>query len=508
MCLAFSKFLKLTPSSTRARKVKCDEARPNCLRCQTSNRICAGYRTVPRGSISWNQLLRVQPSTIPSSTSCSAELRGLDFFRRIVAPALASPLANAFWARPVFQLAIQDPATRHAVLAISSFYERFDPFAYSPTANEDGSALRHYNKALGHVAVSRHLDADTVLLISILFTCIEFLRGDATAAIQHCRHGTHILRSIENASPEMLAIFRHLSIFPFFFGATLSDFPLLRNLKYPGRRIDNVAQAAETLDCLMSSSVRLVRAFDPFRLGTVDLVEIPPSLLLTQYELCQDLDTWQAEVSILRGKVELNDENQTLLRSLEMRWLVCKIWVRIASCSDEMTCDTYQDQFERIVELAREDAASKRLSRPEEPSIFKFEMGLSPLLHFVVLKCRFLRLRLEALALLKTLSCARESLWDTALMYGISSCIIAREHGIELSSLLVEGGLERIRLDDPPPPSDSQRIRDSYLEDEMQLHVDCGGSRMTRRRIVLFVRNDTRREVVVDRDWIYLPERS
>jgi hypothetical protein len=172
-----------------------------------------------------------------------------------------------------------------------------------------------------------------------------------------------------------------------------------------------------------------------------------------------------------------------------------------------MGCDAYRDQFERIVELAREDAASRRLSGTGKPPIFKFEMGLSPLLHFVVIKCRFLRLRLEALALLSALACARESLWDAALMHGIGTCIIEREHGIKIPARLVEDGFEHVSLDGPPP-CDSRRIRDSYLEDEMQLHVDCNGSRMTRRRIVLFVHSDVQGDITTVRDWIYLPEKG
>lgn len=488
--------------------MKCDEAQPTCLRCEGSKRVCGGYRTAPCGSFSWNHLLRVRPSIIPSSTSgSSTELRGLDYFRGVVAPALASPLGTAFWTRLVLQLAIQEPATRHAVLAISSFYERFDPFAYSPRPSEDDVGLRHYNQALGQVAMSKHLGADTVVFISVLFTCIEFLRGDVIAAIQHCRHGIHILKSMDHDSPDVSAIFHHLSIFPYFFGATLSDFPIPQTRKHVTSNIDNIAQAAEILDCLMSSSVRLVRAFDPFRLSAVDVTEMPPSLISTQEELCQDLDSWRTGFSILKDQVESSAESRILLRNLEMRWLVCNIWVHIASCPDEMGCDAYRDQFERIVELAREDAASRKLCKTGKPTVFKFEMGLSPLLHFVVIKCRFLRLRLEALALLSTLACARESLWDASLMYGIGHCIIEREHGIKLPARLVEHGFEHVRLDDPPP-CDRRRIRDSYLEDEMQLHVDYDGSSMTRRRIVLFVHSDARRGIVTVRDWIYLPEKG
>ncbi|KAI0551741.1 hypothetical protein F4679DRAFT_593167 [Xylaria curta] len=477
----------------KARKVKCDEARPECLRCRTSARICGGYRAPPPGSFSWSSLLQIRPSTIPCSAANSAELRGLDFFRCVVAPALTNPLGNSFWKRTVCQLALQEPATRYAVLAIGSLYEQFDLSSDAPpTSNKQ-------------VATSEHLDAETILRISILFTCIEFLRGNAIAAIEHCRHGIHILDSIQQASPDTSAIIHHLSIFPFFFGATPSDFPPLRITKYPSNHCYDLSRAAETLDCLMSESTRLVRAFDPYRLGTIDMAEIPCSLITTQHELERDLDTWYTQFSILIQNSKLNDENRALLRILEMRWNVCKIWGRIASHLDEMFCDTFRDQFERIVQLAREEAASRSSSEPRKISVFKFEMGVSPLLHFVLLKCRFLQIRLEALELLRTLACVRESLWDSRLMYAIGRRFIEREHGLEPSPGSVGLELERTHLNHALP-SDDKRIRDSWLDDETQFHVDRNGSRIRKRRISFYVCGEVPGGVRIVRDWIYLSE--
>ncbi|KAI1748961.1 hypothetical protein F4782DRAFT_515227 [Xylaria castorea] len=490
----------------KARKVKCDEARPKCLRCQTSARICGGYRAPPPGSFSWNSLLQHRPSTIPCSVSNSVELRGLDFFRCIVAPALTNPLGNSFWKRSVCQLAVQEPAARYAVLAIGLLYAQLDPSSHDPpNSNEYRVAVNYYNKALRQVATSEHPDAETTLLISILFTCIEFLRGNAVAAIEHCRHGIHILSSIKQASSDTSAIIHHLSIFPFFFGATPSDFPPLRNPKCTGDNYHDLPRAVETLDCLMSESARLVRVFDPYRLGSINMAEVPCSLTTTQHALGRSLDTWYTRFSSLVQNPKSNDQNRALLRILEMRWNVCKIWVRIASYQDETFCDTFRDQFECMVKLAREEAASRTLFEPERLHAFKFEMGLSPLLHFVLLKCRFLQIRLEALELLKTLACIRESLWDARLMYAISIRIIEREHGIELSPWLTHLKLEHTHLD-YALPSDDKRIRDSWLDDETQFYVDSNGSKIKRRRISFYVRDEVPGRVRIVRDWVYLSE--
>ncbi|KAI0190496.1 C6 zinc finger domain-containing protein [Xylaria flabelliformis] len=494
-------------TTCKARKVKCDEARPECLRCRTSARICGGYRAPPPGSFSWNSLLQIRPSTIPcSAANNNAELRGLDFFRCIVAPALTNPLGNSFWKYTVCQLAIQEPATKYAVLAIGSLYEHFDLSSDdSSTSNEYRLAVHYYNKALRQVATSEHLDAEAVLRISILFICIEFLRGNAIAAIKHCRHGIHILDSIEQASPDTSAIIHHLSIFPFFFGATPSDFPAPRITKYASNHLHDLPRAVERLDCLMSESTRLVRAFDPYRLGIIDMAEVPCSLITTQHELGRDLDAWYTHFFTLIQNSKSNVENRGLLRILEMRWNVCKIWVHIASHQDETFCDTFRNGFERIIQLAREEAASISSPEPRKISFFKFEMGLSPLLHFVLLKCRFLQVRLEALGLLRALSCARESLWDSRWMYAISRRFIEREHGLELSPWLIGLGLDHKQLNHALP-SDDKRIRDSWLDDEIQFHIDRDGSRIKKRRISFYSCGGVPGAVEIVRDWVYLSE--
>ncbi|KAI1295748.1 hypothetical protein F5Y03DRAFT_371760 [Xylaria venustula] len=486
----------------KVRKVKCDEARPACRRCQAGARICGGYQAPPPGSFSWGSLLQTRPSTIPFSESSNAELRTLDFFRCIVAPALTSPLGNSFWTHPVCQLAIQEPAVRYAVLAISSLYEHFDPLVYDSSPSDEHSiAVSYYNKAMRQVATSKHLDADATLLMSILFICIEFLRGNTAAAIEHCRHGIHILGSLGCASPDIAAIVNHLRIFPFFFGATLSDFPLLHFLKYPSPSIYDLSQAIETLDFLMSRCVAILRAFDPFRLGIVDTEEIPSSLILMQQDLSRDLDIWRAEYFRFAENIEPNDDNRSHLRILEVRWHVCKIWLQISSHRDETFCDTFLTQFGCIVELAREYAACCKPSVPGRPNIFKFEIGLAPLLYFVVIKCRYLKLRLEAWSLLKVVGHARESSWDTSLLYSVAKRIIEWEHGIELPPSIDKGWWETECLD-YTLPSNSQRVKDSYLEEETELHVNCDASRSTRRKIVFFLSHG--RKV---RDWISLLER-
>ena len=256
----------------------------------------------------------------------------------------------------------------------------------------------------------------------------------------------------------------------------------------------------------MSRCVGILRAFDPFRIGTVDIIEIPDYLVSMQQELDRELDIWRTSFSRFLQKTEQNDKDKSYLRVIEARWHVCKIWLQISSYRDEMVADRFRNQFERILELAREDATQNRVSGAESPSYFKFEMGLAPLLHFVVIKCRYLDLRLEAWSLLRTVGHAKESIWDTSILYATGRCIIEQEHGIELPLRATKCLLENACWDHTLP-SDSRRIRDSYIEDEEESHIQCDGSRVIRKRIFLFVPHGAQRELRKVQDWIHLLEK-
>lgn len=400
-------------------------------------------------------------------------------------------------------MAAQEPFTRHAVLAISSLYEHFETDG-SIASDKQSVAVRNYNEALRQVSKANNIDPDTVLLVSILFMCIEFLRGKSSAAIEHCRHGIHILNKHGGAS-ELAVVFRHLSIFPFFFGATISDFPCLADLSPANHSFRNISEVEETLDSLMSRSVRLMRSLDPYRIAVGgDLV--PSGLSLDQNTLRWDMENWFSRFYKLRETIEPDTRQGAIARLLEMRWHVCQIWVEIAPCRDETSSDAYFAQFARIIKLGQEELSFRKLAGTEKTGIFSFEMGVAPLLHFVVMKCRFLRLRLEALWLLKTLARPRESLWDAALMHSIGSRIIEREHGVEVTPQMLESWSGSIPSSHVLP-SNAERIRDSFLEDKIREETDSSGKTIVWQSICFFTRHPGKSIIVMSRDWIRVRER-
>jgi hypothetical protein len=72
-----------------------------------------------------------------------------------------------------------------------------------------------------------------------------------------------------------------------------------------------------------------------------------------------------------------------------------------------MVFDQYTSEFEQMITLT-ESLINK--PRADSTSVLSFDMNIVPPLFFVALKCRVLRLRQQAVALLKTAP-EREGIW-------------------------------------------------------------------------------------------------
>ncbi|KAH8179700.1 C6 zinc finger domain-containing protein [Sarocladium implicatum] len=449
------------------RRVKCDEGRPVCNRCKLGDRQCA-YVEPPIGTYTWHHLLRAGEVIPPRPTIRLPQkyARGLDYFRLVVAPVLGGQLGSTFWTESVMQLVVNEEAAMHGMLAISMLYEGFEPKWRKD--QDDDVALQHYNYALRLVATSR-LQDEVVLVASVLFICIEFLRGNIVAAVTHCRHGILMSKSVAAHNDSVAALLRHLSTFPYFFCS--AGVPLLVSgpCRYP---FESVSNAAFEMDELMGRAIRLVRSLDGYRLGGDD-VSVSQETRYAQHELLVDLQAWKTAFEDYSLRSTGCDNGMSLLL---MRFLVCWIWVNVAAERDETAGDVFQPDFARLVKLSSTSAENAPKSR------FTFDMGMTPLLHFVVLKCRHLSIRLEALEAIRALGNSRESLWDTTVMYAVGRCIIEKEHAYVVGSEMAVGVGDY--------PANESRVLDSYVEEEVFEQLDENGMTVLKRKIWLFVREE------------------
>ena len=89
---------------TSIRKVRCDEVKPACTRCISTDRKCDGYTSTSSSTPS--QSFSLQPYHRPEATAdlklilprqSLDEVRGYRYFLKITAPSLAGAFCSEFW---------------------------------------------------------------------------------------------------------------------------------------------------------------------------------------------------------------------------------------------------------------------------------------------------------------------------------------------------------------------------------------------------------------------------
>jgi hypothetical protein len=196
----------------RIRRIKCDEAKPNCVRCTSTGRKCDGYLPVSSSSPDAS-LVRIPIP--PGTRNCQAqgpklihnisltfpgtakERRAFDFFSKATAPELCGYFPEQFWSRDVLQASFSQPALRHAAIAIGALHESFSTANLPPESGPPNQfALRQYTKAISNLTTqlsSPQRDINVAIMACILFICFDSLLGSFDAAITHLRSGVNIM---------------------------------------------------------------------------------------------------------------------------------------------------------------------------------------------------------------------------------------------------------------------------------------------------------------------------
>lgn len=233
----------------RNRRIKCDETRPQCIKCVRAGRQCDGYPPPKRfgdGTVTAiapkpgtvlapkeNGVLiiarpRLAPVRVSESTALSPTLHvpgGYSFdekegqyfqvFRTRTASELSGFFDSDFWTRSVLQESHWEASIRHAVVALGALYKTLEAASESPPGSPQSHydaetapdhycfALVQYGKAIKRLRESlekrESRSKRTVLISIVLFTCFQSFTGDHKAAIFQVQSG---LRLLEELNPE------------------------------------------------------------------------------------------------------------------------------------------------------------------------------------------------------------------------------------------------------------------------------------------------------------------
>lgn len=199
----------------RSRRIKCDETRPTCLRCERSKRLCFGYRDqtpeddaeieTVNTEATWQaslpaRLLATHPTAALSRFSDNDRLRHR--FAALACTALQSGEAKrsgscaSVWAIIVPKLNQSVPVVSFALAALGSALEA-DILFRSTRASTDTTMAKQYGAAIREIQkeVAQPVHPPECLLLScLILACAEVLQWREVSAMVHVQGAFTLLR--------------------------------------------------------------------------------------------------------------------------------------------------------------------------------------------------------------------------------------------------------------------------------------------------------------------------
>ncbi|OAQ97290.1 hypothetical protein LLEC1_00051 [Akanthomyces lecanii] len=183
----------------RARRVKCDEAKPACARCVSTKRKCSGYvcpstpsqHTSPESSISEQPTLSTAPH---GHAPTLQERRIFRLLQTIIVRQVNGGIKPDFWTKNLLCATYVYPAIWHAALALAAMYQRANILfnGEDPRLAEEYClfAARQYTLSSRFIIAMNHnvvsgAEREMLLTATALYTGICLLRADLSQARTH-----------------------------------------------------------------------------------------------------------------------------------------------------------------------------------------------------------------------------------------------------------------------------------------------------------------------------------
>ena len=393
------------------------------------------------------------------------ERRSLDYFRYVAAPKSSRFFDSEFWSRRVLQISHSQPAVKHAVLALSSLHQRFEPNDPSRSNEHYTFSLRSYNKAIAHTNLLLSGSGPDTLEVGLvacaLFVCYENLVGGYASAQMHLQNGLRICSQSKISSPglgptarylvpdDIVHFFSRLELQAMSFSDSRSPYPYLlsqRRMVKPGpipRKFSSLAEARYLLFehlkwmTLRGELLDNAEAAQPQPFNS----EVFSYLLDSRAESNLNLVHWnKAFISSFETAIHdshLSTETRYEYTLLQIYYAIGLLFSDTEHSKQESIYDRHHIHFERVFTLvdsiSNTDPASQTAEiKPNHPINFSFDLGIVMPLFFATVKCRDPHLRRRGLAHLRSINC-REGVWDSAGAAMVAERLVAiEEEGLEV----------------------------------------------------------------------------
>ncbi|KAI1097738.1 hypothetical protein F4804DRAFT_326663 [Jackrogersella minutella] len=501
----------------KARRVKCDEGWPSCSRCISTGRVCEGYGIWGGGGNQYghraadannSKSLKVLFAPTLIEAANKDEGRCLEWFTYRTSFKLPGTFKFAFWDKLVFQVASDEPAVLHAVLALGSAHKRESLVKESATDQlpdeQEQFTLQHYSKAITslqpHFSAKNNSSVRVGLIACLVFITMEFLRGHYKTGIIHLENGLKLLEQFQARSSAVnnYSLFlepccnsvdawiiqafirldvqaKLLGLGSQFLTMFLEDYATespSAELAFP-----SMNHARQHLDRLLSQIFHLSHEC---RLHIQhQTTKYPSSLLARQRYIKAGLAAWYktfraTKASSVNKTATIETICFVILRAYH---LVAEIMVDTClQPTDQLRYDEHTetfisitDQMKQLRSLSTSPELAKLLHFPDMSNTVS-DLGAIPALYYIAVKCRVRRMRHDALKFLHSLH-HKEGIWNSPLVACIAGEVVRIEEGgfytdfdnADEVSVSSNGTPEKIVAQEPILP-ESYRLHDIEIE--------------------------------------------
>ncbi|KAH8682826.1 hypothetical protein BGZ60DRAFT_368780 [Tricladium varicosporioides] len=422
----------------RIRRIKCDEAKPNCSRCTSTGRKCDGYKDAPiprpKRDAAHNERIVRRPSpniapqrqvTLPTFDG-SQQLQSFEFFVSCTCSVSPMYFGADFWSNRVLQLSLSEPAIRYALCSLSSLHrtirERDAPRPRSGSSNTTyykTFSLQQYAIAVKHtqrlLAESSTGNQDAIvkgLVACILFICYEnLMRNDRTAQM-HLQNGLKILAKSRNSTKQhgpqsgqqsipadIVRALHRLDVQAMTFSESHAPYPYHND---PGRLSLSDDISTSSYEKIEESMDRLFAIFRwVFYLAAASEPKPIPQQEL--HHAATALKDWKDKSQMLMEPKSHPQQHSQITSILILKiyhTMVSKL-IAVGVYGNETLHDKYILEYSHIVTLGEQLFSMEKEKLKER--FFSFEIGIIIPLYYTVTKCRDPLIRRRAHTLLKAM---------------------------------------------------------------------------------------------------------
>ena len=434
----------------KIRHVKCDEKKPECLRCTSTGRKCDGF---------------APPKTLMFEIcDDDRERRSFHYFRERTTLEICSYDVSTFWSTLVLQAGYAHEPVRYAIVAIGSFHESLESKQDLQRISQSRFTLEQYNKAMKALTKdAKTLGIEEVLVSCIIFVFFENIQGHFDTALKHLGNGLKILsewragRRSGRICPSPVVEDELAGI--------LDTLHVQASVLLPGSRSNMRKRYSDKLPASFADLQQAHHYFYQLVHWTCENLEMPvdednPMGIRDSFIAPQCATKFVQYYSLLDGDIIgiIKKNNASLQETiatklgvlhLKIQYHIVIIMLRCLPFKNETVFDQQLHHFKAILELVRHFfklAKTPSFNFGSAKKVTGFDFFIIPSLSMVGCRCRDPLIRREAIALLRSAHW-REDIWDSIDASSVvEQMVLAEEKGRDVNTCSEIPDFDRLHL--------------------------------------------------------------